>query len=622
MRLVLLTSLAVIALPLAAFADIGPGETVVDGIMADITLEGFDFIEDQAASFVPSEIALEDMNMYEEPIWGCTMDIDVSNLQVEVQLDDLQITPSADVLQIQATALVWVNSQWDPLQVDIDAGDFLCWAFDANCNAWTDVMTAELTIQMSLEIIDPGNGDPPYLDATVPTIQHNLDSAIDSQAIHLDCWIGSLIDFIEFFGVDVLGMIIDAALADVYTMIDELPATIEEAVEDGFDQAQYVDTVDIAGVPLDIELVPHDIIIDHYGLRIAMNSTFDAPQHECIAAWDPGVSAFTDNPAPDLDPNATYHLRALLGDDAVASALYAVWHGGVLCYTIDPAELGFPLDTSFVSLMADEDDRPLIERIWLDESQPIMLRTSPKNPPTVDFDGAHDLDASVENLGLDFFALTQDRMARVLTVDVDVDAGVNVITPGDGAIEMELDIDSANLSPEVTYNEFVGDLSAQIETNFSDIMSGLLDTVIGSFLPDLSFGVMQIAGLGIANLDLQADGAAEDFLSAEATFDLVQPECEGNFAALGCAGADLGCGGGSDPFGCGGSGDDDDTVGDDDDSADPCSCQSSCQDGSCDSGCDTAATRSNRRVRAIWAGNLMLLGACLLALGAWRRSAM
>jgi hypothetical protein len=612
--------LAAIALPFTAAADIGPGETVVDGIMADITNEGFDFIEEQAATFVPSEIPLDDMSLYEEPIWECEMQIDVSNLQVEVQLDDLQITPAPDVLQVQATALIWVNSQWDPLNLEVDAGGVLCWAFDASCAAWTDVMTAEVTIQMNLEIIDPGNGDPPYLDATVPTIVHNLDSAIDSQAIHLDCWIGSLIDFIEFFGVDVLGMIIDTALADVYTLIDELPATIEEAVEDGFAQAQYVDTVDIAGVPLDIELVPHDIIIDHYGLRLAMNSTFDAPQAECISAYDPGVSPFTDNPPPDLDPNATYHLRALLGDDAVASALYAVWHGGVLCYELDPAELGFPLDTSFVALMADEDDRPLIERIWLDESQPIMLRTTPKEPPAVDFNGAHDLDATVDNLGLDFFALTQDRMARVLTVDVDVDAGVNVITPGDGSIEIELDIDSENLSPEVSYDEFVGDLSSQIETNFSDIMSGLLDTVLGSFLPDLAFGVMQIAGLGIYNLDLGPDGPAGDFLAAEVTLDLVQPECEGNLAALGCAGADLGCGGGSDPLGCGGGDDDDDTVGDDDDSADPCSCQSSCEDGSCDSGCEVARSNS-QRVRAIWAGNLMLLGACLLALGWWRKIA-
>ena len=612
--------LAAIALPFTASADIGPGETVVDGLMADITNEGFDFIEEQAANFVPSEIALEDMSMYEEPIWECTMDIDVTNLQVEVALADLQITPAQDVLQISATANIWVNSQWDPLNLDVDAGGFVCWAFDASCAAWTDVMTAEITMQMSLEIIDPGNGDPPYLEATVPTIQHNLDSAIDSQAIHLDCWIGSLIDFIEFFGIDVIGLIMDAALADVYTMIDELPATIEEAVEDGFDQAQYVDTVDIAGVPLDIALVPHDIIIDHYGLRIAMNSTFDAPQAECIAAYDPGVSPFTNNPPPDLDPNATYHLRALVGDDMVASALYAVWHGGVLCYELDPAELGFPLDTSFVALMADEDDRPLLERIWFDESQPIMLRTTPKEPPGLDFNGAHDIDATVDNLGLDFFALTQDRMARVLTVDVDVDAGVNVITPGDGSIEIELDIDSENLSPEVSYDEFIGPMASQIETNFSDIMSGLLDTVLGSFLPDLSFGVMQIAGLGIYNLDLGPDGPAGDFLAAEVTLDLVQPECEGNLAALGCAGADLGCGGGSDPLGCGGSGDDDDTVGDDDDSADPCSCQSSCQDGSCNSGCDTAAARQNRRVRAIWAGNLMLLGACLLALGYWRRT--
>ena len=625
MRNVLSTALPLLLLAGVARADIGPGEVVEDGAIADITLAGLDFAEAQASMFIPSELTMEDMILDEEPFIGCTMHVEVYNLAVHTSLYSLEVTPLEDTLQVDVTVHVWINSQWDPLLLYLDGGDFLCWGINAECDVWTDVMTVTAQLQLALEVIDPGNGDPVYLDASVPSFTHNLDTAIDSSAIQLDCLLGTLIDFLGLLGVDVLGLIIDSAMADLYTQIEELPQTIEEAVEDGFDQVQYSDTLDVAGVPLDIDLTPHDIVIQPEGVRLMMNGAFDAPLAECVEAFDPGGSPFTDNPMPELDGTETYHVRALLADDLVASALYAVWRGGVLCYTVDPAELGFPLDTSFVALMADEEDRPLLERIWLDEPQPILLRTVPQNPPEVDFAGAHDLDARVEDLGLDFFAMTQDRMARVLTVDVDVDAGIGLVAPGDGTLEVEVEVDAENLDPVVSYDEFTGDLSEQIEQNFGDIMSGLLDTVLGTFLGDLAFGPLQIAGLGIAQLDVGPDGDALDYLGAEATFGLVTPECEGNLSAFGCSDStDIGCGGEQD-MGCSGgcdsgcSGDDDDSAsgvpGDDDDSAaDPCSCQSSCSDGSCGSSCDLRRTRA----QGVFTANVLLISACLGVLGLMR----
>ena len=356
-------------------------------------------------------------------------------------------------------------------------------------------------------------------------------------------------------------------------------------LEDGFSQASYQDTVDLLGVPLYLSVVPHDIQIDPAGLRVMLNSTFDAPQSECIAANDPGGSPFTDNPMPDMDSAATHHAAAFLSDDSIASALYALWRGGVLCYDVDPAELGFPLDTSFLALMVDEEDQHLMERIWLEQSSAMMISTEPQNPPVVVFNGAHDVDPLIEDLGLAFFAEVQDRKAKIVTIDADVTVGVDLDAPGDGSIAVVVEVDTENLNPSVSYNEMVPDLNGQIESNFSEIMAGLLDTILGTFLnpDDLVFGPLLFAGMGLSHIDVAPAGPAGDYLGAYPTMDIIDPTGVGD---LGCGeGGEGGCGEG----GCTG-----------------------CEEGGCESSCDV------QRTAALWSGNALLLGACLGVL-LWHR---
>jgi len=620
-----------LVVPRVSMAELGPGETVAEGIVADVTTAGLDFAEEQVAELVPSDIPFEDLSFYEEPFWGCTVQGDVSDLEAHVSISSFEITPAQDVLQVDVEALAWVNSEWDPLFLDLDGGDVWCWGMDAECGVWTDAMTFTMSLQIGLGVVVPADGSAPYLAATVHDMTHNLDTAIDSQAIHLDCWLQGLIDFLEFFGADVIGMIIDAAMEEVWVLLDELPQTIEEAIEDGSESLSYIDTVDLVGVPLDIALVPHAVHIAEEGLRVTMDGSFDAPPAECIAAYDPGSSPLTNNPPPDPDGTATYHVRALVADDLIASALYAVWRGGVLCYTVDQDSLsGFTIDSSLLSLMADKDDRHLMERIWLGEPQPSLIRTEPRAVPQVTIDGSHDIEASVSELGLHFYTLTQDRLSRTLSVDVNVDATVDLDAPGDGSVGIDLAVDTGNFEPVVTYDEVVGDLSGQIEGNFGGIMGGLVDFVLDYVLGDPSLGVMQLAGIGVAQLDVGPDGDGMDFLGAEATFDVVKPECHGDLGAFGCSTDDaigcsedgsMGCGdaggcwgGCDDPFGC--SGDDDDSAaGDDDDSAaDPCGCQSGCEGGSCGS-CDSRGTRTGAGVAS---GCALLLAACVVTVF-WQR---
>ncbi len=578
-------ALALMLAPAVARADIGPGETVVDGILADVTPAGLDFLEEQVPYLVPSEMPIDDVNTTSSFGW-CDLNIDITGMNVFLQMNSVDIVPQTDVLSVQVNLNVWINSQWDPFNVDLDIDGFLCDLASQNCNIWIEPINVTATLLVSMEIIDPGNGEPPYLDATVPPPSHNLDTALTSDKIELDgCSLDTINDLLGYIGIDLIDLVLDYAAGDLYAMIEEdLPGEIETMIEEGFESAAFEDTVDLLDVPLDVSVVPHDILIDPAGLRIMMNTTFDAPAAECVAPYDPGGSPFTDNPAPDMDSAATHHAALFASDDSLASALYAFWRGGILCYDVDPAELGFPIDTSFLALMVDEEDRHLLERVWLEQPSAMMIRTLPKNPPELLYNGTHDMDPLIEDLGLEFYADVQDRKAHVVTIDADVSVGVDIVAPGDGSFGVEIEIDTENMDPTVSYNEMAPDLNSQIETNFSDIMSGLLDTVLDSFLnpEDLVWGPLLFAGMGLSSIDVAPAGPAGDYLGIYPTLDILDP------AGIG----DLGCGDeGGGEGGCGG-------------------CEG--EEG-CESSCDVRGQRN-----AIFTGNLLLLGACLGVL-AWHR---
>ena len=587
-RLTLIFALLLVAAP--ARADYAPGETVIDGIQADITPAGLDFIEVQVPYLIPTDL-LEVDDVYDSTSFGwCDVDIAVENIAPDMEILDVDIIPEPGRIVIDTDILVWINSEWDPINLDLDIDGFLCDLASSNCDLWIDPFTVNAQISLELFITDPGNGDPPIADAVV-TLTHDLDSALSSDKIHIaNCGLGTLNDILALIGIDLVGLVINYAAGDLFAMLDEdLPLMVEEMIEENFGEAYYNDTIDILDVPFEVTVGVHDIQFDHAGVRVLVNSAFDAPPADCIAPYDPGFSPETANPAPAMDGSATHHMAAYLSDDSTGAALYSLWRGGVMCYTVDPAEMGFPLDTSFIALMVDEEERWELERVWLDEGSSMVLGTLPKRPPEVSPTGPNDINATVEDLGIEFYANTLDRMARIMTIDADIDAGVDLVAPGDGSIALEVEIDTADLNPEVVYNEFVPHLSSQVESNFSEIMSGLLDTILGAVvdLDNLAFGPMLFAGMGLSHIETEAAGPAEDWLAVYATADILDPEGVG----------DLGCG---DEGGCDGG------------------CDEGCADESCESSCELDSGRL-RPVSAVATGNAVLAALCIGVIAYHRR---
>ncbi len=569
--------------PNLARADHEPGATIEEGLLVDVTLAGLDFLENQAVYFVPPEMPMDPVQSSTSLIL-CDLDIDIANMVVHIQPNSVSLVPQNGMLTVYVDMDVWINDVANPFDLDLNF-DGVCDVGDQYCSVYIESFNVLASMDISLQVVDPGNGDPPYLDAIVPPPTHNLDTALTGDKIQMtDCAIGTIESILNLFGVSLIDLVLNFAAADLYAFIEEdLPTEIETALEEGFASANYIDTLDVMGVPVDIELVPADILVQTEGIRLAMNGRFDAPPADCVAPYDPGGSVETDNEPPAQDAAAVNHFTGLISDDLVGSALYAFWRGGVLCYVVDPADLGIPLDTSILALMADEEDRYLIERLWFGDAQAMVLRTLPTNVPEVQFDGSHDITPVVEDMGIEFYAFTQDRMARIVTVDADIAAGVDLNTPGDGSIAIDVIVDTDNMDPVVSYNEFVPELDEQIATNFNEIMPGLLDSVLGGFLGDLTFGPMLMAGIGLSDLQFEATGTEEDWLGAYATLDVIDPA-------------------GLDAIGCGedGSG----------------GCEDGCEDESCDSSCDVDGRRTGR---AVWTGNMLLLSLVLLAVGYHRR---
>ena len=254
-----------------------------------------------------------------------------------------------------------------------------------------------------------------------------------------------------------------------------------------------------------------------------------------------------------IDPAATVHIA----DDFINQLLFSFWEGGLLCYDIDEELTGIPLDTSILGLLAGDAFDPLFP-----EQSPLWIQTQPKQSPLLNLETEHDLAIQVSELGLDFSADLDHRTVRVLTMDLDVNAGVDLAFDNTtGLLGVELDLSGESLAATVAYNELMPNASADIEANFGSVFETLLGSVLGGLTEDLGFNLPAYEGIGLTNIQIAANGSDGDWL--------------GVYTEVGPVGyGDGGC----------------------------------AEDGSCDSGCEggCATPQRARGTMAMWAFPLML----------------
>jgi hypothetical protein len=522
-----LFGLALVAALPAAAETWAPGETIEKAAYADLTPEGLNAVAALIPALLPSGIEIPDMND-EGGYWCFNYAYGLAGAWVNISVTNATITPGNGVLDITANLMVSLNDPSDTFQLMYELA-----CLDDTCEGYVDAFPVTVATTMALEVVDDGTGVN-MLDATIGAINVSYD--LVNEDIHLDgCSVGDIEEVLNWFGLSMYDLILGQVDTFLQDAIADIGPTLEETIEDAFASATIVQELDLNGAVVQLSLQPSDVVITPAGVRVQMSGSMAGSAAPCVAAYDPGGSIKTPSSAPNIGvvPSSIpgdFHVGLILSDDFTNQALYALWRGGLLCYTLEPGG-AFPLDTSILNVLTGSVFAELFP-----ESQPMVLQTAPMSPPTTSFDGSHDIDVNLENLGLELYTQLDGRDAKIVTVSLEGIVGMDLGFDGTtGELALDVDLDPAALTPTVTYNEFYPEANEAIVAGFSGAFGGIVDSVVGGLLEGLAFALPSFSGIGLLDLEAGPVGDNADWLGAFAWVGPTPYE-----ASSGC-GEDGGC---------------------------------------------------------------------------------
>lgn len=489
------------------------GTMIEDAIIVDITAQGLDAVSGLASAVVPDEIPIDPIEEGYDGGWlGCVggYALEISNLKILLEIEDIVITPNTGYLDVEIALEVQINSIAEPFYMHTE---LLCIPNTCESRVEPFPVTAHTTIAM--DVVEDPDGTS-RMDAVIGEL--TVDHGLTGDAVHLDsCAIGTILDIMDLIGLDLIDLLLPAVEGTLDDAVADFGPEIEALLEDSFSAAVIDQEIELQGSVLRIQAQPGDVLIRPAGIRLSMDGMADAGEPSaCVAQFDPGGSYRTSSDAPELgsapaDVAANYAVGALVADDFGNQALYALWRSGLLCYTVDE-DLGFPIDTSVLGLLAGDAFNPLFP-----EPRPMVIQTLPRNAPYLDFGGDNDVGILVDDLGLDFVAELDHRKARVMGIALDVDAGINLDFDGNtGALGIAINLGADSFGSTVTDNEFVPKATDSIEASFSSVFNGLIGGILGDLLSDMSFSLPGFEGIGLTDLQITTAGENEDWLGAYA----------------------------------------------------------------------------------------------------------
>lgn len=525
-----------------ALANHPPGTTIEDALIADIPPSGFEGITDFIPALLPSALPVDGISEGYDGLFGqCWLggaSIDVSGIEVALEILNSAIIPQDGYLDLDITILVSLNDPSNPfaLQTSLEC-------IDSTCDGYVEPFEANVQAQVYLYVDDLDGDGNTELDVVIENM--NFDYALGSEDINLDgCAIGTIEDILNVFGLSIYDLVLDLAGPELESAVTDIIPELETTIEEAFSQANINESVDLNGSELLISLNPADVLIKPEGLRIAFDgSATSEAAADCVAAFDPNASLSTDDGLPGIAAipngvNPSFHMAALASDDFLNQALYTVWRSGVLCYTIDSDT--FPLDTSILNLLSEDAFTELFP-----ETEAMVIVTEPKSPPTLNMSTASDIAIDVEELGLGFFAELDHRQTKIMTAALTTDVGIDIdLDQTTGIAGVLIDLDPNRIDVSISQNEFLlgQDQSlATSVTNQLDTVLGLVD--IESLVGDLSFPLPSVEGLGLLSLEIAGAGNNETDIGGFATLGVVpyNTGCEDS-GTEGCSG---GCAAGS-----------------------------------------------------------------------------
>lgn len=556
-------------LPGVAVASLPPGGTVDPAVLVDFTPAGLDNLEVIAQGLIPDSIPLPDPLFASQgdecgswPFdWACIhYNLTVSNFVAGLALEQLEVTPQNGFIDVELVLDVSVSSSSSPGRIEAwvngDLSIFDLDLVDQRCNVWMDPTPITVGTSIAMNLVPVPNGSPTVnVEIASPTLAFDLDGFnIDGCLLGgLDEFLNVIDDVLNFFNVDLEALLISAIQPALQGTLDGLLDTLETTVEDIFSALVLSQELALGETVLTVDVAPSRLAITPAGLRLGLAGSVDPGPFpaECVSQYVTAGSLETGTGTPTVGEGADvydHHLGLFVDDDFVNSLMYGLWYGGLLCVDLSDAggfDLPIPIDTSLLGLLAPGHYDELFP-----ETAPLQMKTRPEGPPIATMAGNHDIDLTVDTLGLDLYAGLDGRMTRVVGFDIDADVGVDLDFDGvSGMLALLIDFDPATaLALSVGYNELRPESSTTLETGIGGIVNSFLGPLLGDLLGGIEFGLPSFAGLGLDGLAIGAAGDSGDFLGVYATLGLVNYENEFDPEA-GCTG---GCEGGCTQGGPGG----------------------------------------------------------------------
>jgi hypothetical protein len=488
-------TLLVLSVPTALAEDWPPGAIIEDAAAVDIPPAGFEAIAELIPALLPTAIEIPSTGTSGDILGFCDYGFALDYGAVNLEVQSAHIVPVDGYLDITAELMVGINDASNPFSLFYE----YCFGSD-NCGGYVDAFPVTIHTTMNLEVIDDGSGQP-TLDATIGALEYEY--GLDGGAIHLDCWIQDIEDFLGYLGLSVYDLILGALAPTLESTIAEFGPTLEETIEDAFSSAVIQQELELNGAVATINLFPSDVDITSDGVRLVMSGGMDAEPASCIAAYDPGGSPKTSASLPPISSVPLgVHAALSLSDDFTNAALYALWRGGLLCVSTESLDLPIALDTALMGSLTGNVFDDLFP-----ESKPVSLRTVPRSPLSADFAGPNDVDVLLKDLDLEFYAELDGRTARIVDISITGNVGANLnFDSVTGNLGIELALDAEALTPVVVYNELKPEQNAEVETAFQSSFGVLVESLIGSLLGDaLAFALPSFSGLGLTSLTIDGD---------------------------------------------------------------------------------------------------------------------
>jgi hypothetical protein len=491
------------------------GTNFNNAISLDVTDYGFQVISEATLDAVPLEpIYIPEIYEYDvgyDPLFGWIelweYEFSVTNMWVGLSLDEMEITPSTDILLVSGAASIQINEPGDP-------GVLYAWAeglgflsVGESCDLVVDPFDLDFDTSISVTVLSDGT-----IDATIGDLV--WDTTFSSDEITLSgCAIGDINEFLVWLGIDLVELTWPILEPIIDSQIPTFTADLETTLEDLFAVVVIDEEIDLLGTPLGLKLAPSDVQITTDGMRISMSSAVSTEAHACLPDNAPTASQETSFDMPWIGDypsglSTSPHIAGLIDDDFVNNALFSVYSSGALCLNLDNNSGALPIDLSTGLLGFIH---PGYATLFTTPA-PVSIRVSPsEHPPIAQTSDTSDFAIQMEELHLDFLTEIDGRDVRLLGTDMDMNIGADTnYDIKTGVLNIDIPIAGDDFVVTIVHNEFLPNEDEVIAAGFGPLIDTMISPIIGSLLSDLSFATPAILGKGIIDIEVAAAGSSSE----------------------------------------------------------------------------------------------------------------